>query len=158
MIEFLQNNISELFSAFALFLSAAANWRIVITNRELKRSESAARKMNILIEIEKKNAAVGKLTFTTAQKIHLIQKNPNLTLSPDIEIERLKNNLGLLQNLKESDKKQRNLAEEIKEYGTDSHADISANIQRLRISIEAELEKESAIYNQMLEEARLYRS
>jgi hypothetical protein len=88
MTLFVQQYISELFSALALILSAAANWRSARTNRESKAVKKNTRRMDMLIEIERKNSVVGKLTLVTAQKILLLQQHDSLVPSPSKEIER----------------------------------------------------------------------
>ena len=100
MIEYLQNYISEIFSGLAVILAAMANIRSAKSEQKVKIFEKAARRKEILIEFERKNAIVGKLALVTAQKILLIQKHNDLVLSPDSELDRLKKNLEVLSDFK----------------------------------------------------------
>ncbi len=96
MIEFIQQNTSELIAGLAVILSAAANWRVVRAEKTAMKAQKAIRRMEILVEIERKNAAVGKLTLVIAQKIQILQQHPELLSNPDYEIDRLHNNLAVL--------------------------------------------------------------
>ena len=155
MLNYLQQYISEIFAGFAVILAAVSNWRSVRTEGELKTSQKAARGMDMLIEIQRKNSCVGKLALVTAQKILLLQKYPNLIQKADSEIERLRNNLNVFQEFKQNEQEQAQLAESVW-GGSDVylHTQALTKIRQLRISMEADVEKETSIYNQLLEDAR----
>ena len=152
MIEYLQNYISEIFAGFAVILAAMANIRSVKSEQKVKIFEKAARRMEILVELERKNAIVGKLALVTAQKILLIQNNHDLVPSSDNEIERLKTNLEVLSEFKEKEDQDRAIFEE-SDGGTniELHMQALTDIQRLRVRLEADFEKESSVYSQLLE-------
>ncbi len=111
--------------------------------------------MDMLVEIERKNAAVGKLALIAAQKILLLQQHPHVIKSPDEEISRLRNNLDLLQKFKDSEEEQRRICEAAG-GGNDIelHSKALTDVQRLRVRIEADVEKEIRVYKELLEESR----
>lgn len=154
MIEYLQTYIGEIFAGFAVILAAIANIRSVRSEKKNKIFERAARRMEILVELERKNAIVGKLALVTAQKILLIQKHHDLVPSPDNEIDRLKKNLEVLSNFKEKKDHDRAIFE-ASDGGTniELHMQALTDIQRLRVRLEADFEKESSVYSQLLENA-----
>ncbi|MDG1080714.1 MAG: hypothetical protein P8P12_11335 [Porticoccaceae bacterium] len=155
MTLFVQQYISELFSALALILSAAANWRSARTNRESKAVKKNTRRMDMLIEIERKNSVVGKLTLVTAQKILLLQQHDSLVPSPSKEIERLRGNLEMLQHFRENAQGESHIAESACEGDSvELHLKALTDIRRLRVSMEADVEKEIATYNELLEKVR----
>lgn len=154
MIDFLQH-AAVFIAGLAVILSAVANWRVVRVERAAAEAQKLARRMDMLVEIEQKNATVGKLALVTAQKMLLLQRHPNLVQSPDGEMERLRNNLELLLEFKKSDEKQRQVAED-SSGGSDIelHTKALTDVRRLRIQLEVDVEKETQVYYQLLEESR----
>ena len=85
----------------------------------------------------------------------LIQEHPQLVRAPEDQIARLTNNLSLLKEFKDSEDEQRRISEEA--GGGDDielHNRALTDIRRLRVSVEADAEKESEIYRELLEESR----
>lgn len=149
MLTIITENVSTIFAGLAIILSAVANWRVAKAHQESKVAGRALRKMDMLVEIELKNAAVGKLALVTAQKLLLLQDHPNLVRDSDGEIARLRNNLNLLQEFKESEREQEQLAEHTDAEDIELHTQALADVKRLRLSIEADVDKETAVYNQL---------
>ena len=89
------------------------------------------------------------VALVTAQKLLLLQDNPNLVRDSDGEIARLRNNLNLLQEFKESEREQEQLAEHTGAEDIELHTQALADVKRLRLSIEADVDKETAVYNQL---------
>ncbi len=113
------------------------------------------RRMDMLVEIEYKNAAVGKLALITAQKILLLQQFPQLVSSPEEEIWRLSNNLDLLQKFKDSEDEQRRISEMAGGgIDIDVHSQALTEVRRLRIRIEADVDNEAGVYKDLLEKLR----
>ena len=155
MIEIIQHYASELIAGFAVILSAAANWRVVRAERAAAKAQKAMRRMDMLVEIEYKNAAVGKLALITAQKILLLQQFPQLVSSPEEEIWRLSNNLDLLQKFKDSEDEQRRISEMAGGgIDIDVHSQALTEVRRLRIRIEADVDNEAGVYKDLLEKLR----
>lgn len=155
MIDVLQQHAADFIAGLAVILSAVANCRVVRVERAAAEAQKSARRMDMLVEIEQKNATVGKLALVTAQKMLLLQRHPNLVQSPDGEMDRLHNNLELLQEFKKSEEKQRQIAEDAG-GGSDIelHTKALTDVRRLRVRLEADVEKEAQVYNQLLEESR----
>lgn len=155
MIDIVQQYASEFIAGLAVILSAVANWRVVRAEKVASKAQKAMRRMDILVEIERKNAAVGKLALITAQKILLLQQHPHVIQSPEEEISRLRNNLDLLQKFKDSEEEQRRISEAAG-GGNDIelHSKALTDVQRLRVRIEADVEKEIHVYKELLEESR----
>jgi len=155
VIEIVQHYASELIAGFAVILSAVANWRVVRAERAAAKAQKAMRRVDMLVEIERKNAAVGKLALITAQKILLLQQHPQLVGSPEEEISRLRNKIDLLQKFKDSEDEQRRVSEAA-DGGNDielqSHA--LTDVQRLRVRMEADVEKETLVYKELIEASR----
>ena len=155
MIEIIQQYAAELIAGLAVILSAAANWRVVRAEKAAEEIQKAMRRMDMLIEVERKNAAVGNLALVTAQKILLIQQQSTLVSNPDSEVDRLRNNLALLQEFKEGEEEQRQISEAA-DGGDDidRHSKTLTDIQRLRVRLEADVEKETNVYRGLLEKSR----
>jgi len=155
VIEIVQQHAAELIAGLAVILSAVANWRVVRAEKAVAKTQKAVRRMDMLVEIERKNAAVGKLALVTAQKILLLQQHPQLVSAPADEIGRLRNNLALLQEFKDSEEEQRHIAEAVGD-GNDIelHSKALTDIQRLRVRMEADVEKETNVYRELLEQSR----
>ncbi|MBK1875210.1 hypothetical protein FE848_18520 [Marinobacter sp. 1-3A] len=155
MIEFLQQYASEFIAGLAAILAAVANWRAVRAEKMVRTIQKAERRTDILVEIEQQNAAVGKLALVTAQKVMLLQQFPELLPFTDDEIKRLRSNLNVLSDLKNQEDEQRKVAEAAGS-GSDVtlHHHALADVRRLRVRLEADLEKETAHYSQLLEASR----
>lgn len=148
---FIQQYASEFIAACSVILAAAANWRVVRAERMVKALQKAERNTEMLVEIERKNAVVGKLILITGKKILLLQRCPHLFHFADEEICRLSNNLDLLIDFKEQEEEQRNIAEAAG-GGDDAalHHQALADTRRLRVRLEADVEKETAHYEELL--------
>ncbi|MCP8900376.1 hypothetical protein [Gilvimarinus xylanilyticus] len=155
MIEFLQKYAAELIAAFAAILAALANWRVVQAERRVRILQKAERRTDVLVEIEYQNAVIGKLALVTAQKIELLQRFPTVLSFTDSEMKRLHSNLDMLRTLKSQEEEQRKLGE-LAGGGNNVtlHHQALADIRRLRVRLEAELENETNHYSQLLEAAR----
>ena len=155
LIQFLQHYASELIAASAVILAAAANWRVVRAEKMVRTLQKAERRTDMLVEIEKQNAAVGKLAMITAQKFMLLQRFPQLLPFSDDEMKRLRTNLDFLSDLKSQEDEHRRIAEAAG-GGNDValHHQALADTRRLRIRLEADVEKETAHYNELLEASR----
>jgi len=152
MTPFFQQYISELFSSLALVLSAAANWRSARTNSESKAIKKSTRRMDMLVEIELKNSVVGKLALVTAKKILLLQQHDYLAPLPSNEMQRLRGNLDLLEHFRANEEEQIHIAESACDGDSvDLHFKALTDIKRLRVSMEADVEKEITTYNELLE-------
>lgn len=155
MIEIIQQYAAELIAGLAVILSATANWRTVRVEKTVEKSQRAIRRMDMLVEVERKNAAVGKLALVTAQKILLLQQHSTLVSNSDNEMDRLRNNLALLQEFKEGEDEQRKISEAA---GGGNNIDLYhkalTDIQRLRVHLEADVEKETNVYRELLEKLR----
>lgn len=155
MIEIIQQYAAELIAGLAVILSAAANWRAARAKKALEQTRKAIRRMDLLVEIERKNAAVGRLALVTAQKILLLQQHPTLVSNPDNELDRLRNNLALLQEFKEGEEEQRKISEAASGgRDIDLHHKALTDIQRLRVNLEADVEKEISVYRELLDKSR----
>lgn len=155
MALFFQQYISELFSALALILSAAANWRSARTSRQSTAVKKYMRRMEMLVEIERKNSVVGKLALVTAQKILLLQQHHALLPSSSKKIERLTGNLDMLKRFRENAEEEVHIAESACEGDSvEYHLKALTDIKRLRVRMEADVEKETATYNELLEKVR----
>jgi hypothetical protein len=155
VIQFFQQYTSELIAAFAVILAVVANWRVVQAEKMVRTLQRSERRTDMLVEIEQKNAAVGKLALITAQKIMLLQRFPKLLPFTDDEIKRLRTNLDVLSELKNQEDEQRKIAEAAG-GGSDvtMHHQALADVRRLRVRLEADVEKETTHYGQMLEDVR----
>ena len=155
MIDIIKQFSSELIAGLAVILSAVANRRVVRAEREAAKAQKAIRRMDLLVEIERKNAAVGKLALLATQQILLIQKYPHLESFPEAEINRLRNNLDLMKEFQEGEELQRRIHEAIDGGGDiETYSKTLTDVQRLRVRIEAEVEKETQIYMEQLEKSR----
>ena len=156
MIEIIQQNAAIFIAGIAVILSAAANWRVIRAEKEAKKTQKSIRRMDELIEIERKNAAVGKLALVTAQKILLLQSNPEILNDSEKEIERLKNNISVLQSIRNGESEQRKISEMVGGgHDIEKHLKTLTDIRRLRVRIEADIEKETSVYNELLEKAKI---
>jgi hypothetical protein len=155
VIEFFQQYASELIAGLAAILAAVANWRVVRAEQMVRTIQKAERRTDILVEIEQQNAAVGKLALVTDQKMMLLQQLPGLLPFTDDEIKRLRSNLDALSDLKNQEDEHRKIAEAAG-GGNDVtlHHHALADVRRLRVRLEADLEKETAHYSQLLEASR----
>jgi hypothetical protein len=153
VIEIVQQYASEFIAGLAVILAAVANWRAVHAENAAAKAQKAIRRM----EIERKNAAVGKLALVTAQKILLINEYPRLVCSPEEELKRLRNNLDLLQKFNDGEEEQHRISEAAG-GGNDVeiHSQALTDVQRLRVRMEADVEKETLAYKELLEESRRY--
>ncbi len=109
----------------------------------------------MLVEIEKKNAAVGQLILISAKKLLLLQRCPQIYTRVDDEMMRLRNNIDFLNELKGQEKYQRDIAEAA--GGGDDvalHHQAFADTRRLRVRLEADIEKETAYYEELLAAGR----
>jgi len=155
MIEVIQQNAAIFIAGIAVLLSAVANWRVVRAEKEANKTQKSVRRMNKLIEFERKSSAIDKLMLITAQKILLIERSSEIINAPVKEIKRLKNNLLVLQGLKNGEEKQHRLLEMVGGgQDIERHLETLTDIRRLRIRIEADLEKETNIYNELLEKEK----
>lgn len=152
MIEAIQQYASEIISAMAVILAAAANWRAVRAEKVSKKAQKTIRRMDILLEIERKNAVVGQLALITSQKILLLQEYPQILNNSADELDRLKSNLELISELKSQEKLQQQFAETAN-AGNEIELYMQAltDTKRLCIRIEADLEKETRVYRELLE-------
>ena len=152
MIEIIQQHAAELIAGLAVILSTVANWRVVRAEKAAAKTQKTIRRMEMLVEIERKNAAVGKLALVTAKKILLLQQQPELVNNPDNEIDRLRNNLTLLQGFKDNEEEQRQISEKV-DGGNDIdlHSKALTDIQRLRVRLDADVEKETNEYRDLLD-------
>lgn len=157
MIEIVQQYASEFIAGLAVILAAVANWRAVHAENAAAKAQKAISRMDMLVEIERKNAAVGKLALVTAQKILLINEYPRLVCSPEEELKRLRNNLDLLQKFNDGEEEQHRISEAAG-GGNDVeiHSQALTDVQRLRVRMEADVEKETLAYKELLEESRRY--
>jgi len=155
-----QENAAELIAGLAVIISVFANWEARRANkradrldREMEKASQAARGTEMLVEIERKNAAIAKLTLILARKALLFQRHPDLVARHGQEQERLNNNLSVMQELRSGEEEQRNNAEEAG-GGTDIHLyqKTLANVRRLRVRIEADFENEVSVYNELARE------
>lgn len=152
VIEIIQQYAAEIIAGLAAILSAVANWRVVRAEKAAAIAQKAMRRMDMLVEIERKNAAVGKLSLVTAQKILLLQQYPVLVNDPAHEIGRLRNNLVLLQEFKDGEEEQRQISEAVDgENDIVLHSKTLTDIQRLRVHLEVDVEKETNVYRELLE-------
>ena len=85
MIQFLQQYAAEFIACLAVLASVIANSRAERANRRAARAQEqseiaakAARRTEMLVEIERKNAVVAKLAFITTQRIPSLQENPSI--------------------------------------------------------------------------------
>lgn len=155
VIEFIQQYTAELISGLAVILSAVASWRAFRAEKAAEKVQKAIRRTDMLVEIERKNAVIGKLALVTAQKILLLQRHPQLVEHAEDEISRLSNNLILLQEFMDDEEKQYQVAEAANGASDiDLHSKALTDIQRLRVRLEADVEKESDVYGELLEESR----
>jgi hypothetical protein len=163
LILFVKQYAAELIAILALIVSMLSNREARQANRrgdrldqELKIAKKAERRTEMLVEVERKNAAVGKLALIIARKIQLLQEYPDLAKKHAIEFDRLKNNLELLINLKNGEEEQRLTAEEAG-GGMDIplHQDALTNIKRLRVHLEADIDKEASVYELLAREVSI---
>jgi hypothetical protein len=91
----------------------------------------------------------------TAQKFMLIQRFPKLLPFADDEIKRLRTNLDFLNDLKDQEDEHRKIAEAAG-GGNDVtlHHQALADVRRLRVRLEADVEEETAHYGELLEASR----
>lgn len=153
MLNLIQQYAAELIASLAVIVSVAANWRAVRAERKIDIAQSATRRADMLVELERKNAAVGKLALISARKLLLIQQNPGLEGLAASESERLKNNLELMKEFKACEETQRNIAEKA---GCGANVDLYhqafADVKRLRVSLEAEVEKEASVFESLADQ------
>lgn len=140
-------------SIFANWEARRANKRADRLDREMENASQAARRTEMLVEIERKNAAIAKLTLILARKALLFQRHPDLAARRGNEQERLNGNLSVMQELRNREEEQRQNAEETS-GGTDIHLfqESLANVRRLRVRLEADLDNEVAVYNELARE------
>lgn len=154
MIESASQYIAEIISGLAVILSASAHWRVIRAEKAAEKAQKAMRRMDVLVEIERKNVAVGRLALVTAQKVLLLQQHPTLVCNFEHEMERLHNNLAILRDFKEGEEEQRQISEEAcLGNDIDLHSKALTDIQRLRIHLEADVEKETSVYRELLEKS-----
>lgn len=155
MLNFIQQNAAEFIAGLAVILSAVANWRAVLAERKVSLIRQTVLRTDMLVEVELKNAAVGKLALITARKILLLHRSPSLSSYLPGEIERLESNLKLLQEFKSQENTQRHLSEQ---PGVGRNIDLFqqtlADTKRLRVSLEADIEKETIVYQELVEQVR----
>lgn len=146
---------AEIISGLAVILSASAHWRVIRAEKAAEKAQKVMRRMDVLVEIERKNVAVGRLALVTAQKVLLLQQHPALVSNSEHEMDRLHNNLALLQDFKEGEEEQRQISEAAGlGNDIDLHSKALTDIQRLRIHLEADVEKETNAYRELLEKSR----
>ena len=154
MLNLIQQYATEAIASLALIVSVEASWRVNRAERRIDAAQSAARRTDMLVEVELKNAAVGKLALICSRKLLLIQKNPALASLTISESGRLTNNLELMQEFKASEETQRKIAEEAGGGGSiDHYYQAFADVKRLRVSLEAEIEKEISVYESLADQA-----
>jgi len=155
LVQFIQQNSAIFIAGLSVIVSAVANWRVARAERETKKIKKVIRRMDILVEIERKNAIVGKLALITAQKILLIQQFPHIDDCLEGEEIRLRKNLDILKDFKNGEEEQRELTEKVN-GGNDLelYGQALTDVKRLRIRMEADLEKETGGYQELLEKSR----
>lgn len=160
LLAIVQGNAAELIAGLAVIISVFANWEARRANKradrldqEMENASKAARKTEMLVEIERKNAAIAKLTLVLARKALLFQRHPNLATRQGAEQERLSKNLSVMQELRSGEEEQRKNAEEAG-GGADIHLyqESLANVRRLRVRLEADFENEVAVYKELARE------
>lgn len=153
VLAFIRDYKEILVSILSLIVSLAA---FAVAHRSLKSSETAAKenkrimafekRSQILEAIDKKNAKIGNLLAIYAEKLLICERHPELVPSDSGEVERIKNNIQLLQKLSAQYEYQRGFAEKI-----DDDGDIALNertladVKRLLIHLEEDIVKEERV-------------
>ncbi|WP_318555926.1 hypothetical protein [Geobacter anodireducens] len=149
MATVIEGHLAEIISCLALLASVSANVIAERARRSAARAETrnlallrAEKRTEMLVEIELKNAAVGNVLLVIAKKLMLFQKHPRLIETYPHEYDRLKNNLRLMQELKDQEGYQREVAEQaaLNDFGL--HEKALADVRRLRVRLEDDAQKE----------------
>lgn len=144
-----------LFSALALWASWRAN---SIAQRAL--SESSKVKLlevqaEVLREVDLQHAKFGSLLAVTAEAALLYAQNPALAANNPGGFERVKQNIDAVQSLRARYEEQRALAErDVGKGSIEAETKILANIRRLTIHAQEDLEKELRHVESLREQVR----
>lgn len=155
MLKTAHNHISDIIASLSLLVSLCAALIAEISRRTAAHAEVTNRiifkeekRTEFLVEIELKNSAVSNLLLTLSRKLLMFQKYPFLIKKYPEEHERLSNSLDFIKDLKAKEPNQRILTEGALEgESIEVHERALADLRRLRVSLENDVQKE----NQMLE-------
>lgn len=162
MPTFIEQHLSDIVAGLALLASVSANVIAEKARRSAARAEERSRiisksekRTESLVEIELKNAAVGNMLLVTARKIKLFHERPHLADKHPGEYKRLINNLNLMQELQAKRNYERQVAEEALDGESILlHEKALADVRRLRVSLENEVQKETKMFEVFLKEAQ----
>ncbi len=113
--------------------------------RQAERAQVYEKRTEILTEIDTQHARFGTLLAIIAEKMILIQRNPNLLEDYPNEYERLAQNLSAIESLRSRYEEQRAVSERIGE-GADlaQQEEALAEMRRLTIHVNEDIRKEEA--------------
>jgi len=145
-----------------LLASVSANVIAERARRSASRAEERSRvisktekRTEFLVEIELKISAVGNMLLVTARKIKLFHEHPHLVDKYPGEYERLVKNLNLMQEFQAKMNYERQVAEDALEgESIILHEKALADVRRLRVSLENEVQKENKMFEVLLQEVQ----
>jgi len=144
-----------LFSALALWASWRANSIAQKALNESSKVKLLEIQSEVLREVDLQHAKFGSLLAVTAEAALLYTQNPALAVSNPGGLKRVKQNIEAVQSLRERYEEQRNLAENNVGQGSiEAETKILANIRRLTIHVQEDLEKELRHVENLREQAR----
>lgn len=138
-----QEYAALLFSAFALWVSWRANSIAQKALNESNKVKLLEIQSEVLKEVDLQHAKFGTLLAVTAEAALIYAQNPALAANNPGGFERVKQNIDAVQSLRGRYEEQRKLAESNVGQGSiEAEAKILADIRRLTIHVQEDLEKE----------------
>lgn len=145
-----------LFSALALWASWRANSIAQKALTESNKVKLLEIQSEVLKEVDLQHAKFGTLLAVTAEAALLYAQSPALAASNPGGFERVKQNIDAVQSLRGRYEEQRKLAEDNVGQGSiEAETKILANIRRLTIHVQEDLEKELRHVEGLREQARV---
>ncbi|WP_321391844.1 hypothetical protein [uncultured Desulfuromusa sp.] len=143
VISFISEHAALLFSALALWASWRANSQSKIALAQSNKAKLLELQNESLREIDLQHAKLGALLAVTAEAALAYSQNEKLIQENPGGYDRLKNNIETVLRLQSRYDEQRNFAESsLGEGSLEKQIEILANIRRLTVHINEDIEKE----------------
>ena len=149
MIAVFEQYISEIIAGIAVVLAAVANMRVVRSERKAELTNQLARRMELLVEVERKESAFRNLEIILMKKILLLEKHPELLESPSQELKRLYRNLASVRGFQQRSIAREEIEKKITCRDAKSYYESLTSVQRLRLKITSDVEVESNHYEEL---------
>ena len=156
VISFITEHAALLISALALWASWRANSHSKIALAQSEKAKLLEIQTEALREIDLQHAKLGALLSITAEVALAYSENEELCQNNPGGFDRLKQNIETVQRLQSRYDEQRNLAESsLGEGSLEKQIEILANIRRLTLHVNEDIEKEKRNFELILKKIGL---